>query len=65
MREVQELAVAAHLSQADVLRQALQKGLPPLRESLGVMPVDDAPVVDAWVKRAEMLESFYDPAKEW
>lgn len=65
MREVQELAAAAHLSQTDVLRQALQKGLPPLRESLGMKPADDVPMVDAWVRRAETLESFYDPAKEW
>jgi|GEM_PF-2451215 len=65
MREVQELAAAAKLSPADVLRRALQEGLPALRTSLGVAPAEDGPLVDAWVKRAETLESFYDPAKEW
>lgn len=65
MREVQELAAAAKLSPADVLRRALQEGLPALRASLGVASGENSPLVDAWVKRAEMLESFYDPAKEW
>lgn len=65
MREVQELAAVAHISPADVLRQAVEKGLPPLRESFGMKPLSGPPDLDSWVRRAETLESFYDPAKEW
>ena len=57
MRELRELASAAHLSQADVHRQALRFGLPVVREKLAEARAGAQPKLSL-VEHARALSGF-------